>query len=152
MQQQLPDQVWQFWCLSSCLSGLASLSAVWHLCTSSSIFSACWFPLVESILFSLFKFQSSISLALPSHRLESGLPSLGTAVFLRWRCCCGQGSYRKNHDMVRRAAAQNHSLGHHVYGFADWMWWAGSSRHLVIGLVWCAQRRKLSQSSRCGCD
>lgn len=105
MQQQPPDGVWPFWCLSSYLSGLASLSAEWHLCISPLHL----FISTDPLLFSLFKFQSRISLALPSPSLESGFPGLGKAVFLGGGYCWGQGSFPE----TCRYSLQSHCAGPH---------------------------------------
>lgn len=88
----------------------------WHHSQQSGICaslpSTCSFPLTDPLLFSLFKFQSRISLALSSPSLESGFPGLGKAVFLGGGYCWGQGSFPETcHYTVCRATALNHTLG-----------------------------------------
>ena len=120
---------------------------------SPSNFSTCSFPRTDPLLFSLFKFQSSIRLALPSPSLESGFPGLGKAVFLGGGCCWGQGSFPEMcHYTVCRATALNHTLRQHVYGVLLIGCDEQASRYLVIGLVWGTRRKKLSQNSKCSGD
>lgn len=85
----------------------------WHHSQQSGICaslpSICSFPLTDPLLFSLFKFQSRISLALPSPSLESGFPGLGKAVFLGGGYCWGQGSFPE----TCHYSLQSHCAGPH---------------------------------------
>ncbi|EPY85085.1 potassium voltage-gated channel, subfamily G, member 3 isoform 2 [Camelus ferus] len=61
----------------------------------SSTFSTCWLPLIESLLFPLFKFQRGIGLALSPPRVEEWFSELRENSIFEVGCCCVQGSFHE---------------------------------------------------------